>query len=360
MKITDFFKKKDAQLFVSSFTSSAYLDDYSKLTSDSDIEFFLKNGINIDIPFDKYESASANEKIQKMKAIYRSSISFEVAKNIALSDSIEGLHYNPKEKSIGCNYIGGILFVILFDFYSRNGLAEEEALSKAIQNQLDCQKTTVFQKARNLIQTSMASSESSRLYSTALAKTFYSAQDVRLDLGFYQARMAQEASWGKLSKELAIVMASSVGEQSGRKIGSAVGSTVLSVIPFIGKKVGDTVGGALGSYGGSKLGEVISSSLMDGIESAEKIRIAFQSHFEHVCFDFALSTREIPVLHKDLSDSLVSILDEMSKEPLEKIIQQLDISIRSSAHKLVKKRSKIPLPATEKYREGLRVHGIEM
>lgn len=331
------------------FMSPIYYSSYSRVFEHEKPNKTSFECLHCDVPFDHFPMIedTKNGSMDNQK-IFKSIISFEIAKNVASSGSIDGLKYDFMRKCVKCSHVGGVLFAVLFDFYVRHGFEKEIALKETIKEQLQCVNVSLWGLAKGYVGQSLKNDETLNLCSVAIGKAFSGSKRPKLSIDYYQSVMFDDKSIGQIGKQFAVIMANSASETSGRKLGSIIGSTIGSIVPIVGSKIGDTVGGAVGSYGGSKLSSVLSDSLLTSPE--EKIKMWLKNSIINTSYAYALSRDEMAQLLALMDEYL---LKNKSISTSQDIQIKIEEQIQKTSAQITKRRSKVTLPSKEAYLDVL-------
>lgn len=271
--------------------------------------------------------------------VQKGSVTYEQAKNIAKSGTIDSLVFDVKNQCITSSCVFGISFVFSYAHGIYRGKASSDALKDAVFAGLQSAastalvgiitsqvlrtraaasgtvimrsglkfvaKTSVGKSAIEAI-ANISRASSSQIYGAAavnhVAKMLRSnvataviATAITTAPDFYRAAIEKNISWGQFTKNLLVNIAGMAGGAGGWVAGAAAGAVLGSWIPVIGTAVGGTIGGIAGALTGGAVAGSAAKSVADSIRKDDAVLMIeiLQEEAEKVAFDYMLLEGEV-------------------------------------------------------------------
>lgn len=362
--------------------------------------------MKIEVPSDKYDAAvQAMENrikngqvpgvtdIKEAKNIVRKGhFTYEQAKNIAKSGTIESITFDAVNGAIIANIafglstavtfaaciwngedfntalksatysglkVGGITFAtaVLSSQLSRAGLnsalvGSSEAIVNIMGPKASAVLVNAFRSGSNIYGAAAMKSAAKMLRSnviTGIVSVFVlSSVDV---VDIFKGRI----SGAQLFKNLANTASTVAGGTAGWVGGATVGASVGSVVPIIGTAVGGFVGGLIGSFAGGSAASKMSNTVVSKIikDDVDEMVGIIEKVFIQMAEDYLLSKKEAENIIDRLKDDLTgSVLKNMfASSNRREFAQKLLINYVESE---VGKRKKIIMPSKEEMQKGLK------
>lgn len=271
--------------------------------------------------------------------VQKGSVTYEQAKNIAKSGTIDSLVFDIKNQCITSGCVFGISFVFSYAYGIYRGKASSDALKDAVFAGLQSAasaalvgvitsqvlrtrsaasgtvimrsglkfvaKTSVGKSAIETI-ANISRASSNQIYGAAavnhvakMLKTNMAAAVIATAIttapDFYRAAIEKNISWGQFTKNLLVNIAGVAGGAGGWLAGAAAGAVLGSWIPIIGTAVGGTIGGIAGAVTGGAVAGSAAKSVADAIRKDDAVLMIeiLQEEAEKVAFDYMLLENEV-------------------------------------------------------------------
>ncbi|MBR5912789.1 MAG: hypothetical protein IKZ58_00270 [Selenomonadaceae bacterium] len=358
--------------------------------------------MQIEVPADKYDDAvkAMQSRIDKGQIrgvknaediIRKGNVTYEQAKNIAKSGTIESLTYDAVHGiKIGV-YSGGISAAITFALSMWNEKNFETALENSVKvglqvgciawassilvgqltkaginsmlvpasdavinmlgSHVSANLVNAFRSGTNIYGAAAMKSASKLLRGNVIAGiatvAVLSAGDV---INIFRGRISAK----QLFKNVVNTSAGVAGGIGGWMGGAAAGAAVGSAVPVIGTAIGGFVGGFFGAFAGNTVASKVSQTVTNKFieDDSKKMFEILQEEFQSVSFNFILNKNETEQVADKLKDKLdgSTLKDMYAADNRQQFAYNI---IANIAESVVKNRQQILLPSTEQYINGL-------
>lgn len=381
----------------------------SECFEDGKFRYYNPDGspMQIEVPYDKYEAAvqSMRARISKgevpgvtnpddaTKIVKQGKFTYEQAKNIAKSGTVESLTYDAANGMIVATSAFGVTAILSFATSVWNGESLDDALKNAASNGLrvggvsfvtavlagqltkaglnslmvggseavikalgpkgSAYLVNAFRHGKNIYGAAAMKSAAKMLRTNAITGVasviILSSADV---VNIFRGRI----SGSQLFKNLVNTAASVAGGTAGWIGGAAAGAALGSFVPIIGNAAGGVIGGLIGAMGGGAAANGISDIVMSSFiedDAKEMVKI-IEERFVVLVSDYLLTQREVEHVIDHLSESLEGkqLLNMFASEDRNQFADSL---ILPHIEKELKRRQKIMAISAENMQHGLKL-----
>jgi hypothetical protein len=371
---------------------------------------FRYQGMQLEVPSDQYEKAVMlmREKIaagklsgvtnpeDATKIVKKGSVTYQQARNVARAGNIDSLRYDAKNNAVTSGYAFAIGFAVSFARAKWQGKSAGVALEEAVCLGLHSAGTSfvagvvtsqllrtdparvgtvVMRKGVKMIaDTTLGKAAVNRIASASTGKslcgvaaTNHVSKLLRTNVitsvvttvvvtspDVYRAAISGNTSWAQVGKNLMVNGAGVAAGTAGWMGGAAIGASVGSVIPLVGTGIGAILGGIAGSLAAGSAGSYLGKKALDHLieDDAQEMLNIIQDELPMLADEYVLSPEEFDTLldHVRTACTIDFLRNMFASDSRTDFVR---MQFEEQCYAIIKKRSKVVLPVSEKVQEML-------